>query len=87
MATEDPLDAVKEIRPKAYVWFACVLVLSGAVAVKLSRIDRKLYDTKNKYINSAEHAENRLASTSIPMEHPDERTAGELGTVVEFIPK
>ena len=58
---------------KAIVWFFGAIALGVFVTCKLSAIDKKLYDTKNPYLDMEEYRINREASNSLPSEHIDPR--------------
>lgn len=64
---------LEEIRVQAVVWLIVTLIGSGLLAYKLSRIDRRLFDTKNVYLDEAKYRENRLSASSIQSEHGDSR--------------
>lgn len=66
---------------QAYVWFVGAVVFSFALTYVLSGIDRKLYDTKNPYLDEKMYHENRMATTLVTSERNDERKAASYSVV------
>jgi len=70
---EDGCAGSEKIRKFAFIWTIATAIIALALVKNLSGIDRYMYDSKGKYIDSHAHAENRLSATSLPVESVDGR--------------
>jgi len=85
--SDDGLSTIGEIKVGAYIWTVVVFLISGTMAYNFAKYDRKLYDTKNKYINPVMHRENRTSSALMPNTSYDSRTDNAFTKTVERISK
>ena len=83
----DGLATSSELRPSSYLWFVSVFVISSSMAYFFHGVDERLYQNKNKYIDSDQHRENRLSSTFMPNTNHDVRAKQEFSDAVNSIAK
>jgi hypothetical protein len=90
MASHDSLDGlstVGELRTSSYIWFISVFILSASMVSFFYKVDSKLYTTKNKWVEPADHKENRLSASTLPNTNHDARGKSEFTDAVGFITK